>query len=66
MTNKIDVFMILISMAIVFIVASIIMLIWGIKTYEKRWEDKMLIVSSTSLLIAGITLVVIASVYLIN
>lgn len=66
MTSKIDVFMILISMAVVFIVASIIMLRWGIKTYEKRWEDKMLIVSSTSLLITGITLVVIASVYLIN
>ena len=64
MTSEIDVFMI--SMAVVFIVASIIMLMWGIKTYEKRWEDKMLIVSSTSLLIAGITLVVIASVYLIN
>ena len=64
MTNEIDVFMI--SMAIVFIIASIIILRWGIKTYEKRWEDKLLIVSSTSLLIAGITLVVVASVYLIN
>ena len=64
MTSKIDVFMI--SMAVVFIISSIIMLMWGIKTYEKRWEDKMLIVSSTSLLISGITLVVIASVYLID
>jgi isoprenylcysteine carboxyl methyltransferase (ICMT) family protein YpbQ len=64
MTSKIDVFMI--SMAIVFIIASIIILRWGIKTYEKRWEDKLLIISSTSLLIAGITLVVVASVYLIN
>lgn len=64
MTNEIDVFMI--SMAIVFIIASIIILRWGIKTYEKRWEDKLLIISSTSLLIAGITLVVVASVYLIN
>lgn len=64
MTKEIDVFMI--SMAVVFIIASIIMLMWGIKTYEKRWEDKMLIVSATSLLISGITLVVIASVYLIN
>jgi len=64
MTKEIDVFMI--SMAIVFIVASIIMLIWGIKTYEKRWEDKMLIISSTSLLVAGLVLVVVASVYLIN
>ena len=63
MTKEIVVFMI--SMAVVFIIASIIMLRWGIKTYEKRWEDKMLIVSSTSLLIAGITLVVVASVYLI-
>ena len=63
MTKEIVVFMI--SMAVVFIIASIIMLMWGIKTYEKRWEDKMLIVSSTSLLIAGITLVVVASVYLI-
>lgn len=64
MTSKIDVFMI--SMAIVFIITSIIMLRWGIKTYEKRWEDKLLIISSTSLLIAGITLVVVVSVYLIN
>ena len=64
MTKEIVVFMI--SMSVVFIIASIITLMWGIKTYEKRWEDKMLIVSSTSLLIAGITLVVIASVYLIN
>ena len=64
MTSEIDVFMI--SMAVVFIIASIIMLRWGIKTYEKRWEDKLLIISSTSLLIAGITLVVVASVYLIN
>ena len=64
MTSEIDVFMI--SMAVVFIIASIIILRWGIKTYEKRWEDKLLIVSSTSLLIAGITLVVVAGVYLIN
>ena len=64
MTSKIDVFMI--SMAVVFIIASIIMLMWGIKTYEKRWEDRLLIVSATSLLIAGLVLVVVASVYLIN